>query len=265
MLGVRGGGENSPKKVTDHSSTLASVRALREKREKGKFSRYFPDCSDECDPTSSDVEAHTGMCRVLYQKHLAWFQATERQRLMIAANRIGKTQAGAYETTAHLTGQYPHWWKGRRYEEPVSWWAAGDTSKTARDIIQLELLGPMNAIGTGFLPRHVIEHFSRKPGVPDGVETIWIKHVEKQHGAPCISELGLKSYDQRRESFQGTKKHGIWLDEEPPEDIHVECLLRTAATDDFQGGTLMLTFTPLQGMTPLVLSFLPGGQMPTHG
>ena len=265
MLGVRGGGENSPKKVTDHSSTLASVRALREKREKGKFSRYFPDCSDECDPTSSDVEAHTGMCRVLYQKHLAWFQATERQRLMIAATRIGKTQAGAYETTAHLTGQYPHWWKGRRYEEPVSWWAAGDTSKTARDIIQLELLGPMNAIGTGFLPRHVIEHFSRKPGVPDGVETIWIKHVEKQHGAPCISELGLKSYDQRRESFQGTKKHGIWLDEEPPEDIHVECLLRTAATDDFQGGTLMLTFTPLQGMTPLVLSFLPGGQMPTHG
>ena len=184
---------------------------------------------------------------------------------MIAANRIGKTQAGAYETTAHLTGIYPSWWKGRKFEGPVSWWAVGDTSKTVRDIGQLELMGPMNAIGEGFIPRHRIEHFSRKPGVTDAIETVWVKHVERDHGAPCLSELGLKSYDQRRESFQGTRKHGIWLDEEPPEDIYVECLLRTAQTNDFEGGMLMLTFTPLQGLTPLVLEFLPGGRMPVEG
>ena len=200
---------------------------------------------------------------MLYQKHLAFFASRERERLMIAANRIGKTQAGAYETTAHLTGVYPKWGTGRTFSAPGSWGAAGDTSKTVRDIGQLELLGPMNDIGSGFIPRHLIEHFSRKPGVTDAVETIWVKHVEKEHGAPCLSELGLKSYDQRRESFQGTKKHGIWLDEEPPEDIHVECLLRTAQTSDFEGGMLMLTFTPLQGLTALVLEFLPGGELPT--
>jgi phage terminase large subunit-like protein len=205
------------------------------------------------------------MCRALYRKHLAWFNATERERLLIAANRIGKTQAGAYETTAHLTGLYPSWWKGRKFTGPVTWWAVGDTSKTVRDIGQLEMMGPMNAIGSGFIPRHLIEHFSRKPGVTDAIETVWVKHVERHHGAPCLSELGLKSYDQRREAFQGTRKHGIWLDEEPPDDIYVECLLRTAKTHDFEGGLLMLTFTPLQGMTPLVLEFLPGGRMPVDG
>ena len=243
--------------------TLTAIASVRAARREGKFGRYFPDCGEGCDQQSFKVSDHVGMCRMLYQKHLAFFASQERERLMIAANRIGKTQAGAYETTAHLTGLYPHWWKGRKFEEPVSWWAAGDTSKTVRDIGQLELLGPMNAIGSGFLPRHLIEHFSRKPGVTDAIETIWVKHVEHEHGAPCLSELGLKSYDQRRESFQGTKKHGIWMDEEPPDDIHVECLLRTAQTSDFEGGMLLLTFTPLQGLTPLVLEFLPGGRLPS--
>jgi phage terminase large subunit-like protein len=244
-------------------ATLAAIAETRKTRQTGRFERYFPDCTDGCDPDSPDVMDHTGMCRVLYRKHVAFFNSHNRERLMIAANRIGKTQAGAYETVAHLTGLYPHWWEGRKFETPVSFWAAGDTAKTVRDIGQLELLGPMNNIGSGFIPRHLIEHFSRKPGVTDAVETIWVKHAEKEHGAPGLSELGLKSYDQRRESFQGTKKHGIWLDEEPPEDIHVECLLRTAQTPDFTGGMLMLTFTPLQGLTPLVLEFLPGGRLPT--
>ena len=245
--------------------TIAAIQALREQRNQGKFATYFPDCTSVCRPESHSPSDHVGMCRVLYRKHLAWFNASDRERLMIAANRIGKTQAGAYETTAHLTGIYPSWWKGRKFEGPVSWWAVGDTSKTVRDIGQLELMGPMNAIGEGFIPRHRIEHFSRKPGVTDAIETVWVKHVERDHGAPCLSELGLKSYDQRRESFQGTRKHGIWLDEEPPEDIYVECLLRTAQTNDFEGGMLMLTFTPLQGLTPLVLEFLPGGRMPVEG
>jgi phage terminase large subunit-like protein len=247
---------------TPEAATLAAIEAIRRTRYQGKFYRYFPTCSDACDPTSWEVEDHDGMCRTLYPKHEAFFASHARERLMIAANRIGKTQAGAFETTAHLTGEYPEWWEGRKFEEPVSWWAVGDTSKTVRDIGQLELMGPMNAIGTGFIPRHRIEHFSRKPGVTDAIETVWVKHVEKEHGAPCLSELGLKSYDQRRESFQGTRKHGIWLDEEPPEDIYVECLLRTARTSDFSGGLLMLTFTPLQGLTPLVLEFLPGGRLP---
>ena len=82
--------------------------------------------------------------RELYPKHLEYFRAgsNHRERLMLAANRVGKTEGvGAYEVTCHLTGLYPDWWEGRRFSKPVKAWAASDTSKTVRDIIQVEAAG----------------------------------------------------------------------------------------------------------------------------
>jgi phage terminase large subunit-like protein len=66
------------------------------------------------------------------------------------------------------------------------------------------------------------------------------------------SRLVFKSYDQGRESFQGTEQHMIWLDEECHLDVFTECLTRTMTTD----GLVLLTFTPLQGMTDIVRLFL---------
>jgi phage terminase large subunit-like protein len=88
--------------------------------------------------------------------------------------------------------------------------------------------------------------------VPDTIEVLYVKHVSG-NTSYCV----FKSYDQRRESFQGTEQDVIWLDEEPPLDIYTECLLRTMTNN----GMLMLTFTPLLGMSEVVLSFLPGGRL----
>jgi hypothetical protein len=68
-------------------------------------------------------------------------RATYVERLFLAANRVGKTDAAADELTAHLTGQYPAWWEGRRFEAPISAWLAGKSAVTRRDIIQHSLLG----------------------------------------------------------------------------------------------------------------------------
>ena len=106
------------------------------------------------------------------------------------------------------------------------------------------------------IPGHLIDHRSAKQGLADAVESVWVRH---RSGGTSI--VGFKSYDQRREAFQGTAQHVIWLDEEPPEDILTESILRTAETTDFPGGMVMLTFTPIQGLTPLILSFLPGGHL----
>ncbi len=62
------------------------------------------------------------------------------QRILMAANRVGKTYCGAAETAYHLTGQYPEWWEGRRFTKPIRAWAAGESNDTTRDIIQKELL-----------------------------------------------------------------------------------------------------------------------------
>ncbi len=192
--------------------------------------------------------------RELYPKHVAFLAAgkTHRERLFLSGNQVGKSLLGAYEMTCHLTGEYPDWWPGYRFTGPVRAWAAGDTAKTARGILQVKLLGAPGQLGTGMIPSRAIKHVTHKAGVPGAAETIWVIH--KDGG---ISQLEIKSFDQRRESFQGTVMDVVWLDEEPPEDIYVECLMRTITT----GGIVYMTFTPLMGVTKLVLSFLqPGGR-----
>jgi len=179
---------------------------------------------------------------------------------MLAANRVGKTESvGGFEASHHLTGYYPDWWPGKRFDKPTTGWAAGDTNTTVRDILQEKLLGDYNDIGSGLIPKDLIIGTTPKTGVPEAIETVRIKH--KSGGT---SLLGFKSYDQKRKSFQGTKKDFIWMDEEPPLPIYSECLLRTMDTsggDDT--GLLICTFTPLEGISETVMHFLPDGDWGT--
>jgi phage terminase large subunit-like protein len=87
-----------------------------------------------------------------------------------------------------------------------------------------------------------------RKGVTDAVDTVRVKHV-----SGGSSTLGFKSYDQGREKWQGTARHFIWLDEEPPEDVYDEALIRTMTVD----GRMMVTFTPLKGLSAVALRFMP--------
>jgi len=199
--------------------------------------------------------------RELYPKHTEFFKAgiEHRERCMLAANRVGKTEGvGGYELTLHMTGKYPDWWEGRRFTHPVRCWAAGDTSQTVRDIIQEKLLGPTGEYGSGLIPGEYLISTSNKAGsVPDSVEGIKVHHISGGN-----SRCTLKSYDQKRKSFQGTEQDIIWLDEEPPIEIYTECLLRTMGVNEKGAGIIMCTFTPLLGLSEVVLSYLPGGKLP---
>lgn len=212
--------------------------------ERQKIDGYYPDLGP--------------LRRELYPKHLQFFAAgaREKERCMLAANRVGKTEGvGGYELTLHLTGDYPAWWVGRRFTRATKWWAAGDTSKTVRDILQAKLLGPpgnAEKVGTGLIPADRIIRTTPKPGIPDAVESI---HVH--HASGGTSVLQLKSYDQGREAFQGTEQDGVLLDEEPPLEIYIECVIRTMTTN----GLVMCTFTPLEGLSETVLHFLPDGSL----
>lgn len=225
---------------------IEAIQLLEEvhrRKTRRKLQTYFPDTGP--------------LRRELYSKHCEFFAAgiDHRERLMLAANRVGKTEGvGGYELTLHLTGQYPPWWAGRRYDRPIKAWAAGDTSKTVREILQYKLLGPVGAWGTGLLPGDSVSRVVRGTGgVADTVEIVYVRHVSGSD-----STLIFKSYDQRREAFQGTEQDVIWLDEEPPLEIYVECLMRTMTNS----GMILLTFTPLYGMSEVVMQFLPDGQLP---
>lgn len=193
--------------------------------------------------------------RELYPKHLEFFRlgAEHRQRLCLAANRVGKTEGiGLYEAVRHALGDYPDWWPGRRFDRAVKVWIAGKTNKTAYEILQEKLLGPSDARGTGLIPGDSLVRTTPKHGIPDAVDTIYVKC---KHGGQ--SRIVLKSYEQGRGAFEGTEQDVILLDEEPPLEIKTECIIRTMTTN----GLLMYTFTPLEGLSETVMSMLPGGDI----
>lgn len=167
----------------------------------------------------------------------------------------GKTVAGSYEITAHLTGDYPDWWEGRRFERPIRAWAAGKTNETTRDIVQYKLLGevrdgnPKGVTGMGMIPGRRIGGLGWKRGIKDLADTVKVRHA-----SGGWSLLGFKSCEQGRSSFEGTEQDYIWFDEEPPMDVYGEALIRTATTN----GLVALTFTPLMGRTEVVKSFMAG-------
>lgn len=228
----------------DRQSQVELLALLEERDRRAKRRKiwsYFPD--------------EGPLRRELYQKHLEFFAAGLRKRIRLAlcANRIGKTETmGGYEVCCHLTGQYPDWWPGRRFTKPVKAWAAGDTAKTTRDAIQAKLLGPWNEIGTGLILGDSVHGVSPKQGIAEAAELVTVKHA-----SGGLSQLAFKSFDQGRRSFQGTEQDIIWLDEECPKEIYQESLLRTMTTD----GIVVLTFTPLMGLTELVLDFLEEGSI----
>ena len=168
----------------------------------------------------------------------------------MAGNQLGKTLAGSFEWAMHLTGLYPDWWGGRRFDGPVRLWAAGETRLSTRDTVQRLLIGEPEAReewGTGAIPGDLIRRPHRLPSVPNAIDSVAVKHV-----SGMCSTLLFKAYEQGRGAWQGETLHGVWFDEEPPLDIYTEGLTRTNATD----GIVMLTFTPLKGMSDVVRMFL---------
>lgn len=193
------------------------------------------------------------LSRDKYPKHMQFFKAgTEhRERCMMAANRIGKTDAACYEVACHLTGQYPTWWEGKVFRTPVDVWLCGDTSTTLREILQKKMFGDIHDIGSGFIPGATITKTTNKSGVREALDTAVIKH--RTNGLlDGYSNVAFKSYEGGRKTFQGSKPDIIVLDEEPPHDVYTECLYRTMTND----GIIILTFTPLMGMTELIISYL---------
>ncbi len=222
--------------LAQKAELISLLEEKQRRRKRREFYHLFPD--------------EGPLRRELYHRHLEFFEAGKihKERCFMAGNRVGKTVGAGYEITAHITGEYPEWWNGLRYDRGVRVLAAGDTGATTRDIIQTKLIGPFDDIGTGMIPGDLILDLVPKRGLPNAYEEIHVRHLPTKG----VSKIKLRSYDQGRRIFQGTEEDIVWFDEECPEDVYDEALIRTMTTS----GITMLTFTPLSGLTPLVISFL---------
>src|SRR5690606_6942305 len=82
-----------------------------------------------------------------------------RERLFMAGNQLGKTLSGAAEASMHLTGEYPDWWEGKRFERPVIVIAGSESAELTSEGVQRILVGPPDREenwGTGFIPQRAI-------------------------------------------------------------------------------------------------------------
>lgn len=171
----------------------------------------------------------------------------------MAGNQLGKTWAGAAEVAYHLTGRYPDWWRGWRFEKPITVLAGSESYELTRDGVQRLLIGPpadKDKWGTGMIPLQAIQGHTSRAGVSNALDSVTVRHVSGGN-----SSLLFKAYEQGRKKWQANTVDYVWFDEEPPEDVYLEGITRTNATK----GRVRVTFTPLQGMSNVVARYLMEG------
>jgi len=221
--------KTKPKSRSELESAIEVAKELAHRYKYSKITQY--------DPYPFQKEFHdTGM--------------GHNQRLLMCANRIGKSYSGAMEMAMHLTGIYPEWWKGRKYRKAITAWVGGVSNESTRDICQAELLGAPEdpeQWGTGCVPRDTIVGTERKPGVPNAKALALIKHISGDN-----STVHFKSYESGTEKWMGRSVDCIWLDEEPDRTLYSQSVTRTLD----RRGMVYLTFTPEKGMTETVSAFM---------
>ena len=189
-----------------------------------------------------------------YEPQLKFFSdgTTHHQRLLRGGNQVGKSFACAFEASLHLSGKYPRWWKGKRFDKATRGWIIGPTAQLVRDGPQRQLCARQGEFGTGTIP---LSAFAGRPVmVPGGtgaIDTITTIH-ETAGVRDGVSSATFKSFEMRSEKLQSESVDWIWIDERCSEEIYSELLARTTATD----GIIFMSYTPLKGGGELTYRFL---------
>lgn len=199
-----------------------------------------------------------------YSKHVEFFNAgaNHRFRILGGGNGTGKSFSGSYELVLHLTGEYPDWWKGYRFKKGIRCWVICESGDLWRESMQSALLGmPGEEHGTGLIRKDLIVDTKSMPGVPGAIGQIKTKHV-----GGGVSSVSVRSFEMGREKFQAATLDLLIFDEEPPSEIYSECIQRTRGVAGVkEPGRVMMMFTPLKGLSDVVLRYLPNGRFPPGG
>lgn len=180
--------------------------------------------------------------------------AHHSQCCLIAANRIGKTYTGTYIDAIHALGEYPDDWPGHKFDKAPLIWCLGYSGEKTRDLLQTPLVGRKNGdtFEGGLIPADRIIGYESMTGTPNAVRTLLIRHVTGE-----MARIQFWSYSQGQHALMGDAVDWFHIDEEPRDPaIFPQVLVRTASGDSGKGGRGILTFTPENGRTDLVIQFM---------
>lgn len=169
----------------------------------------------------------------IHKKQMEFHRCLKRNRWVFGGNRSGKTECGAVEAIWLARGIHPF----RQNRSNVCGWVVSPTFAVSREVAQSKILHYLN-------PDWIVDIVmqSGKSSFPEGgiIDYILIKNA-----LGGISKIVFKSAEMGREKFQGASLDFVWFDEEPPEDIYDECLMRVLD----KKGEIFGTMTPLKGLT----------------
>lgn len=168
-----------------------------------------------------------------HKKQLAFHKCKKRNRWVFGGNRSGKTECGAVEAIWMARGNHPY----RKNRKDVFGWVVSLSQQVQRDVAQSKILA--------YLPKNWIADIVMLSGRKDSPASGIIDQIKIKNVFGGISTIGFKSCDQGREKFQGASLDFVWFDEEPPQDIYEECLMRVMD----KRGDIFGTMTPLKGRT----------------
>lgn len=168
-------------------------------------------------------------------------------RLLLAANRIGKTYSCLAEFAMHATATYPDDWKGYRYKKKnLTMWVGGITGFEAEDLSRRLFEGSSN--DPAFIHESLVVYTNRKE-----------RRYKINNGNGGITNIAIKTYGGREQqnelsTWKAAKVDCILLDEQPTISVFSECCMRIMNTSPDDHGMIIIAATCTQ-FTQFVLGF----------
>jgi len=203
-----------------------------------------------------DREKFKQRFETLYHWQHKFIEATASNTacMLMAANRVGKTLTGLTIDAAHLLGDYPDDWKGHKFDFAPMLWLLGYSMEKTRDLLQNVLFGVYaNGVWSGGLvPADRIVGYLSASGTTGAMRQVTVRHA-----TGGTATVQFWSYSQGQHAIMGDTVDWYHIDEEPRDKaIFPQVLTRTATGDRGRGGRGILTFTPENGRTELVVQFM---------
>lgn len=162
-----------------------------------------------------------------HPKQEIFHNSQARGRLFIGGNRSGKTVGGAVECVQLAIGK--HKWLSEKFPPPCRIRAISvDFLNGVAKIVQPEV--------ARWCPTGQLLGGSWSTAYNKELRTLTFENE---------SFIEFLSYDQDVDKHAGTSRHFVWFDEEPPEMIFQENMMRLLDV----GGYWVMTMTPVEGMT----------------
>lgn len=174
--------------------------------------------------------------------YLATWEPTDKQKdflndtssikAAMCGNITGKSSMIAFEAVCHLTGKYPDWWTGVRFDHHITAVVVGPTTLRVCDTLQKMIVDAMSVSD--------LHDYVKRPGIPGAIE-----EIRACHAASGISTLRFLSAEMCPTKFQVNNLDWVGIDEQVSSSIFTELVMRCLVKD----GQISTAYTPLQEET----------------